>query len=280
MAKKAATPADAVYERVRTICFGFPGGEEKLSHGAPWFHVRGKMFVAFVDSHHGDGRLGVWVKASLEEQRRLVASSAERFFVPPYVGVKGWVGVRLDRPDTDWVELSILVEDAWSSIAPASLVRNPPPAPARRPPPPVRLTTDPKVAADALARFSKMCLALPEAVLEREASHATYRVNKKVFAYFLDNHHGDGVIVGCVRVEKGKNDRLVKSDPEHYAMPQYIGARGWVGVRLDAKRVDWKSLSERLDASYQAVAPRRLLVVTPRASAAAGRAGRPPARRA
>lgn len=275
MPKKTVTPADAVYERVRQVGLGFPGAEEKLSHGAPWFHVRGKMFLAFVDSHHGDGRLGVWCKASLQEQRALVASSAERFFVPPYVGVKGWVGVRLDHPETDWVELAILVENGWSSVVPPSVLRAAPAASKPRPPPPVRLTTDAKTARDALERFSAICLALPEATREREASHATYRVNKKVFAYFLDNHHGDGVIAGCVRVEKGENDRLVKSDPKRYAMPQYIGARGWVGVRLDHARVDWKGLTERVGVSYRAVAPKRL---TPRAFVSAAHAARRRAR--
>jgi len=259
MGKKATTPGDAVYHRVREICLGFPGGEEKLSHGAPWFHARGKMFLAFVDDHHGDGRLGVWCKATLEEQRALVAASPERFFVPPYVGVKGWVGVRLDRPDTDWVELAILAENGWGSVVPASVVRSAAARPARPPPPPVRLTTDPEVARAALARFSTICLALPEATLERQASHGTFRVRKKVFAYFLDNQHGDGVIAACVKVNKGENDRLVRSEPKRFVMPQYIGARGWVGVRLDVRKVDWKDVAARVQASYRAVAPKRLL---------------------
>ena len=64
------------------------------------------MFLNFVDDHHADGRLAVWCKSTLEEQRRLVADDPEHFFVPPYVGVRGWVGMRLDRPGTDWIGLS------------------------------------------------------------------------------------------------------------------------------------------------------------------------------
>jgi hypothetical protein len=111
MAKKPVSPADIAYKHVRDICLGFPAADEKLSHGAPSFHVRGKMFLTFVDDHHGDGRLAVWCKSTSEEQRRLVTSNPARFFVPPYVGVKGWVGARVDPAQADWVELSMLVEE-------------------------------------------------------------------------------------------------------------------------------------------------------------------------
>src|ERR1700733_3013862 len=101
MAKKAISPADALLERVRDVCFQFGGTEEKLSHGAPSFHVRGKMFVMFAEDHHRDGRVAMWCKATFDEQKRLVAMDPERYFVPPYVGVKGWVGVVLTHPKTD-----------------------------------------------------------------------------------------------------------------------------------------------------------------------------------
>ena len=78
MARKASSPADAAYERVRTICLGFPAAEEKLSHGSPSFHVRGKMFLHFVDNHHADGLLAVWCKSTPEEQRRLVRDNPSR----------------------------------------------------------------------------------------------------------------------------------------------------------------------------------------------------------
>src|SRR5689334_3285594 len=103
-----ASPSDAALARVRTICLGFPGTEEKISHGMPSYFVRGKMFLSFVDDHHGGGRLGVWLKSTLEQQRRLVEEEPERFFVPPYVGVKGWVGVVLNAPQTDWIRMAIL----------------------------------------------------------------------------------------------------------------------------------------------------------------------------
>jgi hypothetical protein len=257
---KTASASDAAYLRVREICLGFPAAEEKLSHGAPSFHVRGKMFLNFVDNHHADGRLAVWCKSTLEEQRRLVASDPARFFVPPYVGVKGWLGACVDGPAADWIELAILVEEGWRSVAPPRVARGEGLPPAKPiPPAPARVTTDAKVAREALDRLTKIGLALPEAVIEREGSHATFRVRKKVFAYFLDNHHGDGIIGGCVKSDKRANAKLVRDEPKRFFLPAYIAARGWVGVRLDTKRVDWKDVSRRVEASYRSVAPKSLV---------------------
>jgi hypothetical protein len=250
------SPADTVYERVQSICLGFPGAEVKLSHGSPAFHVRGKMFLTFVDDHHGDGRLGVWCKSTFDEQKRLVADDPGRFFVPPYVGVAGWVGVRLDHPKTDWIELAILVEGGWASVAPKRVAEGaaprPPAKPLRRP------KTDPKRAAGALERLSAICLALPEAEQERQASHASFTVRKKTFVYFLDNHHGDEIIGACLRAPKGQNASLARKDPRRFYVPQYLGSKGWLGVRLDVARVDWEDVAERVAYSYKSVAPKRL----------------------
>jgi hypothetical protein len=251
---KTASASDAAYERVREICLGFPAAEEKLSHGAPSFHVRGKMFLNFVDNHHGDGRVGVWCKSTLEEQRRLVASDPARFYVPPYVGVKGWLGVCVDGPGADWIELAILVEEGWRSVAPPRVLRGEDLPPAKPiPPPSPRVTTDAKVAREALRRLTEICLALPETTAEVEAPHATFRARKKVFAYFLDNHHGDGIIGACLKGDKRANAMLVRDEPGRFFSPAYIGPRGYLGVRLDLKRVDWKDVSRRVEASYRLV---------------------------
>jgi hypothetical protein len=208
MAAKSSSEVDAVFERVSGICLGFPGAECKLSHGAPAFHVKGKMFLTFVDNHHADGQLAVWCKSTLPEQKRLVASDGARFYVPPYVGVSGWVGVRLDRPKADWTELAILVEEAWLSVAPKNIDASKP----RSPAPPLRLpTTDAKVARDALERLTKVCLALPEAQCEREGKHASFIVGKKTFAWFLDNHHGDEIVGACFKGAKGENAKLARA---------------------------------------------------------------------
>jgi hypothetical protein len=109
-------------ERVRGICLAFPETSERLSHGAPTFFIRGKKtFVMYVDDHHGDGRLALWCAAPDGVQADLVDSEPDRFFRPPYVGHRGWIGVRLDR-DRDWDEIAGIAEDAYRRVAPRTLV--------------------------------------------------------------------------------------------------------------------------------------------------------------
>ena len=109
-------------ERIRRICLALPEVSERLSHGAPTFFVRGKRaFVMVLTDHHGDGRFAIWCAAPDGLQRMLVEADPERFFVPPYVGHRGWLGVRLDR-GLDWDELTGIVEDAFAEVAPRTLV--------------------------------------------------------------------------------------------------------------------------------------------------------------
>ena len=109
-------------ERIRRICLALPEVSERLSQGAPTFFVRGKRaFVMVLTNHHGDGRFAIWCAAPDGLQAMLVEADPERFFVPPYVGHRGWLGVRLDRA-LDWDELTGIVEDAFADVAPRALV--------------------------------------------------------------------------------------------------------------------------------------------------------------
>ena len=106
----------------RRLCSGFPEVSERPSHGAPTFFVQGKRsFLTLHDDHHGDGRLAVWCAAPEGLQAMLVEASPETYFVPPYVGHRGWLGVRLDR-DLSEEELAGVVEDAYACVAPRRLV--------------------------------------------------------------------------------------------------------------------------------------------------------------
>ena len=108
--------------RLRRICLALPETTERLSHGAPTFFVRGKRaFLMVLTDHHGDGRFAIWCAAPEGMQHTLVEADPERFFVPPYVGHRGWLGVRLDR-GLDWDELAGIAEDAYAEVAPARLV--------------------------------------------------------------------------------------------------------------------------------------------------------------
>ncbi len=113
-------------EKLRSLCLALPETTERLSHGEPtWFVRDKKTFVMYADHHHDD-RLGFWCAAPPGVQEELVGSGDLRFFRPPYVGGRGWVGVRLvtdDGAGPDWDEVAELVEDAYRTVAPARLLR-------------------------------------------------------------------------------------------------------------------------------------------------------------
>jgi hypothetical protein len=112
-------PAAEAIERLRRICLALPEATEKLSHGEPtWF--AGKVFATLSDHHHDD-RLGFWCAAPPGEQEALVQSHPDRFFRPPYVGGRGWIGVYLDIAQ-DWNEITELVEESFRLVAPKRLV--------------------------------------------------------------------------------------------------------------------------------------------------------------
>ncbi len=116
------TPRRGILARIRKMCFSLPEASERLSHGAPTFFIRGKRaFVMYLDNHHGDGRLAIWCAASPEIQRMRVAAAPDCYFIPPYVGHLGWLGVRLDR-DLGWDEIAGLVEDAYLTVAPKKVI--------------------------------------------------------------------------------------------------------------------------------------------------------------
>ena len=109
--------AEAALARVRAICLALPEAVEKGGVTDHTFRVRDKIFAMFLADHHGDGRVAIWCKAPEGAQGLLVGSDPARFFVPPYVGRYGWLGMRLDGA-VDWDEVADLVADAHRMTAP------------------------------------------------------------------------------------------------------------------------------------------------------------------
>jgi hypothetical protein len=105
--------------RVRRFCLALPETNERLSHGEPTFFVRKKVFVMFANNHHHDGRVAIWLPVPSGAQADLLAAAPERFFKPPYVGVRGWIGIELDRIDD--AELEAYIDMAWKLVAPRRL---------------------------------------------------------------------------------------------------------------------------------------------------------------
>ena len=114
--RSARTPI----ERLRAICLALPETTEKIAWGEPTWRVKGRLFAQLDDHHHGADHLAVWLPAPLGEQESMIFLDPERFFRPPYVGQRGWVGVRIDRRP-DWTMVARLVKQAYRETAPPRL---------------------------------------------------------------------------------------------------------------------------------------------------------------
>ncbi len=108
--------------KLRKIIGAWPETEERISHGSPTFWGGKKTFASFHDDHHGDGRLAVWCKSSFELRGDLVDSDSDVFFVPPYVGPSGWLGIRLEG-EVDWAVVEELLFEGYRMVAPRRALR-------------------------------------------------------------------------------------------------------------------------------------------------------------
>ena len=113
---------NAAAERLRPVIARLPDAEERISHGTPTYFTgpgrKGRTFASLHDEREwGEGRLCLWLAAPEGMQRGLVEGDPVRYFVPPYVGHRGWVGMRLDLPETDWEDVAAAIEDAYDFIA-------------------------------------------------------------------------------------------------------------------------------------------------------------------
>jgi predicted DNA-binding protein (MmcQ/YjbR family) len=109
-----------------------------------------------------------------------------------------------------------------------------------------------------LIKLTKICLALPESTRDYNGQHAGFQVRKKTFAYFLNDHHGDGIVSVACKVLPNDNKALSAANPDRFYLPAYIGSRGWVALRLDVGDVDWEEVTELVTGSYCLIAPKRL----------------------
>jgi hypothetical protein len=113
--------AETQIDRVRKLALAHPGASEKLSHGEPTFFVAKRVFVMVANNHHSDGHTAIWIPVPTGAQATMIAEAPEIYFKPPYVGVKGWVGVELPMiGDNELVEL---IHQAWQLTAPKALLR-------------------------------------------------------------------------------------------------------------------------------------------------------------
>jgi predicted DNA-binding protein (MmcQ/YjbR family) len=115
-----------------------------------------------------------------------------------------------------------------------------------------------------LRKLSAICMKLPEVERSLSGDHADFRVRGKVFSYFLNNHHGDGIVAVCCKSALGENVHRVLREPKRFYLPAYIGPRGWFGLRLDLATIDWGEVTAVVQSSYRLVAPKKLTEVLDR----------------
>jgi hypothetical protein len=109
------------------------------------------------------------------------------------------------------------------------------------------------------ARLVEVCFDYPEVTVEEAGEgHLAFRVRKKTFGYYLFNHHGDGKVAFCCKSSLTEQRHLLREDPETFFVPAYVGAKGWVALRLDLQEVDWDVVSELARSAYLGVAPSTL----------------------
>jgi len=252
--------ADDIATTVREVCLGLPEAEEFVSHGAPNFRVRkGKVFAVYAVNTHGDGRVALWLNAPPGAQALHCANEPGQFFVPPYVGPRGWLGVCLDQ-GLSWTRIAGLVREAYEHTAPArmrALIKTTATVTA-----PTRSLAadelDPMQTAAAqkmLAKVRKICLALPETSEQRQFGFPVWRAGKRCFAqlYLLDRRLSLAVWTGA------ELQSMLIEDPR-FRVPPYLGHQGWTALDV-SKRSSADEMRGLIEQSYRHFALKRMLVV-------------------
>lgn len=246
----------SLHEVVRKICLHFPETEEVMSHGSPEFKVRGKSFATYTVNHHGDERVALVINASRETQQWFVESAPKVFFVPPYVGPKGWVGIDL-AAGMRWPRVAELVRDAYVRVAPKSLGEGAEP-PAKIPKPDtvdVR-KIDPLFAPENQAILQKLrdiCMVLPEVTEGNSFGAPVFRAGKKTFCQFAV---WDDKPAGYFWAGPDRQNSLIMD--KRFDIPPYMGHNGWIRLRLDRK-FDRNEVTALVLESYRHYALKRML---------------------
>jgi predicted DNA-binding protein (MmcQ/YjbR family) len=263
--------ARGINEAVREVCLSFPEAEEVVSHGFPNFRVRGKTFASYVVNHHGDGRVCLWLNAPAGSQDYYAKSQPKHFFVPPYVGPRGWLGVHLNK-GLSWERVAVLVRQAYEKVAPGALadavgetVRIKPPATTLAPE-----EVDPlksRQAQDILKRLRKMFLSWPETSEDLQFGSPVWRAGKKTFAWLHADRNTQAESGRAAK--RGSRPRLqlyfwvgvaaqgLMTADARFEIPAYMGHKGWIALDVTG-HCDWKEVRGLALASYSHFALQRM----------------------
>jgi hypothetical protein len=244
---------------VNEVCLGLPETETATSHGFPVFRVRGKQFATYSVNHHGDGKVSLLLNASRETQQMLVSSAPVHFFVPPYIGTRGWVGVELNK-GLSWDRISQLTHEAYCRTAPTTLARDSEPVKVKPPTEKLRPEDiDPLQSAanqKIIKQLRDRCLKLPEVIEDKQFGNPSFKAGKKSFCGISAY---EGVTKLQIWVGVDRQVALTSFD-DRFEVPQYMGHHGWINLNLMEKQ-NWQEIQDLLEISYRHFALKRMLKV-------------------
>ncbi len=264
-AKAARTLEQAVFE----TCLAFPEAEEKPSRGTPNFWVRGKTFANYVVNHHGDGLVALWLYSPPGAQQLYVGGEPEHYFVPPYVGPKGWLGVHLNT-GLGWGDVVERVREAYERVAPKTLAQSIGVTPKVAPPEvlPTPEEIDPYLrprAQEVLAELRGFCAGLPEVEESRQFGSPSFKAGKKTFITLEYSREKlrDGELSLALSVWVGPDLQASLTADPRFRIPSYTGVNGWILMGIDDAKFEndsvWQQAEELMMTSYRHFALKRML---------------------
>ena len=244
-------------QAVRGLMASLPETEEVMSHGSPSFKVAGKTFATFTINHHGDGRVALNLDSPPGAQQLYTEMEPEYYFVPPYVGPKGWLGVELNTGIT-WTSVVARTREAYEKRAAAKLIAAIPEDLAKQPPErnyrPEEI--DPflgKRAQKVLGELGAICERLPETSMDSQFGNPVWKAGKKTF---VSTAYHTGRLNLSFRVGPERQSAL--ADVPRYHIPAYTGHNGWINLDVE-EHTDWEEIEGLLLESYRHFALKRML---------------------
>lgn len=244
-------------EAVHELCLSFSDTEEVSQHGAPNFKVMGKTFAMFVLNHHGDGRVALWLHSPQGVQQLYTQLDPESYFVPPYVGPRGWLGMELNK-NLSWEEIQARVREAYEHCIPSA-----PGVPLEEIPPvdPPDVAMRPedinpwlgKDAAKLLTKLDEACRRLPETVMDEDSGSPAWKAGRKAFVRAV---HDGGRLKFMFRI--GVEQQSFLTEDPRFSIPVYYGASGWINLDVQ-NAVNWEEVNGLLETCYRQVALKRML---------------------
>lgn len=242
---------------VSEICLSFPGALEVESRGSPNYRVDGKTFAIYCINQHGDGRVALWLEAPSGSQKLHTQMQPDVYFIPPYVGPKGWLGMDLES-GLDWPSAVARVAEAYRKVASAArqaemgeLIRIEGEvtalAPAEKDP-----FLRPEVVA-AMDEIAQRCAKLPETVAATQFGNPVWKAGKKTF---ISSHQYEGRLTLQFWVGAERQSMLV--DDPRFSIPAYTGHNGWIDLDVE-NGINWPEVDLLLEDSYRHFALQRML---------------------